>query len=634
MHHLLSYCEKPWRAAPVVARGSIVFLLLFLASAAPAQTPPRRVLLLYAYNLALPATAMVGNGFRKRLVERSPQPVIVDGDFLDLVRISDPDYELRTAKFIHDKYAGTPPDIVVTVGGAAFPFALKFRNLIAPKAPIIFTNVSHATYKALRPPSDVTGLLLDLGPNLEKTLQLAERLQPDTRRLYLIAGDGAIDQRWQVIAREIIEKHKRKFETRYLFGMPYEQLVAEVSRIPRDSIVVNLTIFSAGTSKSLVPGEVVIAMADASPAPLYSPYNVGLGQGVLGGFSASFEEIGTAAADLALEILAGKNPADLPPRDSPGQAFRVDYNRLRQFNLSEQNLPEGTIVLFKEPGIWAQHRNFVLATTAIIAVLSGLVIALLIQRRRRRLAEAEAALQRQEVAHLMRVSVIGELSGAIAHEINQPLTAISTNAHAALDMVPVDSEQFSELRETIQDIIDEDKRASDVIERLRRLLKKDMSAIESIRINDLISSTIGLLNSELLNRKITVTTDLANGLPETSGDPIQIQQVLLNLLMNAMDAMGSTPAARKNIVVSTGYKPDRGIEIVVSDGGNGLDEIARTRAFEPFYTTKSHGLGLGLAICSTIVKAHGGTLSLNNADGGGATAVIRLPPRRTLATTA
>ena len=243
-------------------------------------------------------------------------------------------------------------------------------------------------------------------------------------------------------------------------------------------------------------------------------------------------------------------------------------------------------------------------------------------------AEHDADLQRRELAHLMRVAVMGELAGAIAHELNQPLTAILSNAEAARLLLAKPSSDLTEVVGAIADIVQESKRAGAVIDHMRGLLKKDARPPESIDLNALIRSTVELLHSELIARRLTIAFDLAADPPPVFGDAVQLQQVLLNLLMNAMDAMAETPPPLRSVRVWTRAEGDHAIQVGVSDHGPGVSTTAERRVFEPFFTTKPHGLGLGLSICSTIIHAHGGRLALVNKSDGGALASFTLPVQR------
>jgi signal transduction histidine kinase/integral membrane sensor domain MASE1 len=251
---------------------------------------------------------------------------------------------------------------------------------------------------------------------------------------------------------------------------------------------------------------------------------------------------------------------------------------------------------------------------------------------RRKTAEAEAEHHRQELSHLLRVSVMGELSGAIAHELHQPLTAMLSNAQAAQRLLAQDSPPLDQLRDIIEDIVQDDIRAGEVIRRLRGLLRKGESRVEAVDLNNLVRSTVPLLQSDLIGRKVKLDMNLAGALPSCAGDPVQLQQVLLNLTMNAVEAVSAVPPWRRTITISTDATAT-GIELCVADRGRGIAPHDRELVLRPFFTTSEHGLGLGLSISAKIVGAHGGELKLTDNAAGGVTAIVRLPtqPARAVA---
>ena len=242
-----------------------------------------------------------------------------------------------------------------------------------------------------------------------------------------------------------------------------------------------------------------------------------------------------------------------------------------------------------------------------------------------KLAEAKAAERRGELSQLTRVSMLGQLSNALAQDLIQPLTAILCNARAAQLLVKQEAIDLAEVHKTLGDIVADNSRVNAVIDRLRAVLRRNTMAHEYVDVAHVITEALEHARSQLAERRITVATELASDLPPISGDRVQLQQVLLNLLENAIDAVNdSAPGDRALLVSATANH--RLVLVSVVDNGGGIAPLALQRLFEPFFTTKQQGLGLGLAISRSIVEAHGGHLvAQNNADGRGAAFTLSLP---------
>ena len=224
--------------------------------------------------------------------------------------------------------------------------------------------------------------------------------------------------------------------------------------------------------------------------------------------------------------------------------------------------------------------------------------------------------------------MLGELSGSLAHELNQPLTAILSNAQAAQRFLAQSPPRLDKLAEILSDIVKSDHRAGAVIQRLRSMLRKESAQRNPLDINDVVEESLRLMRSDLLNRQVVVSTDLGEALPAVSGDRNQLQQVLLNFMMNGCDAMDGREVDGR-LRVRTRETANGNVEVSVADRGTGIPAADLERIFEPFVTTKSHGMGLGLTICRSIVEAHGGRLWATNNPDGGATLHFELPAQRT-----
>lgn len=258
----------------------------------------------------------------------------------------------------------------------------------------------------------------------------------------------------------------------------------------------------------------------------------------------------------------------------------------------------------------------VLATESVEVAGEPCVIMMIRDITERQRAEREIATQRSELAHLGRVALLGELSGALAHELNQPLAAILANARAAQRMLSRDALDIPEFRAILDDIVSDDRRAGAVIQRVRALIRKDEQELHLVAPNDLVTDVLELSHSDLIQRAVIVSTRLAPSLPDVAADRVQLQQVLLNLIMNACDAMTENAPGDRLLLVTTALRGGS-VRISISDNGTGIATEPIDDVFQPFVTSKRNGLGLGLAICRSIVDAHGGKMwAVNNRERG------------------
>jgi two-component system sensor kinase FixL len=243
----------------------------------------------------------------------------------------------------------------------------------------------------------------------------------------------------------------------------------------------------------------------------------------------------------------------------------------------------------------------------------------------RKEAEVEAQRHRTEVAHLSRVALMSEMSTSLAHELNQPLSGIVSNAAAGQRFIDRGDVNLDEIREILGDIVADGRRAGDVVRGIRAMVKKGQAIRQQMNLNDVVAKVVQIVSPDALLRSCELETALQPNLPPITGDPIQFQQVLLNLVLNAFDAMRDTPVSHRKVTIATEWNGDGAVRASVRDYGAGIPDHARDRLFDPFFTTKKEGLGMGLAIVRSIIESHGGTMAADNPNDGGARFYFTLP---------
>lgn len=529
--------------------------------------------------------------------------------------------------YIQSLYADrAPPDLVVTVGGPAALFARNHRQQLFPATPLLFGAMDQRYLRdsPLGENETAVAVVNDLPALIDDIL----RVLPETRQIFMVTGSGAIGR----FMRPELETGFARFQGRVSFiwsdQMSFSEILQRVARLPPHSAIVHQT-FGSDAQGTAYPAEEVIASLHArANAPLFSAQSAYLGRGVVGGFMMNIDDLGRRTAEVGGRILNGELPGRLrvPPQLRGPPTY--DWRELQRWNIPESRLPPGSVVRFRRPSLWDEHRVTVV-TVAIALILQSLLITrLLYERHARRRAEVESQRNLALAADANRRETISALTTAIGHELAQPLAAIAQNAEVLQRMVTTNRAPPGSVEEILGDIRAEAALAAQIIARHRAMLRSHQLHQQPIELNSVIHESLSLVDHEMRTRRIEVPISLSPSPCVILGDQVLLQQVFVNLLKNAMDAMAETPPARRSITIRSMARADT-VEVSVRDTGPGLPADIVGKLFTPFVTTKSHGLGIGLTISQRIVEAHAGTIVAHNNVDGGATFCVTLPRSET-----
>jgi signal transduction histidine kinase len=606
-----------------VVLAALVWPLLAWAGTAPAADSdrPRHVLLLYAESRLLPGIVDGDTAFRSTVASGPGAPVVFHTEFLDLRPTPSAAYEQGLRDLLRIKYQDVHLDLIMAFGPRALGTALDHRGELGPRVPIVFAAVDSPDGLVL--PSDVTGVQMTI--SARDTLEAALRLQPETRRVVVVGGTGGLDRRWVAAVRVVLADAPAHLEFTYLTDLALETVAARLADLPDRTIVLLVAFLRDTDGRNLSTPEALHRLAKSSRVPIYGLGATLIGEGIVGGRLIDFESHGTQAGKLAARLLRGDKlgPSDIVMQDT--NAYMFDWRQLQRWGLKESRLPPGSVIRFREPSAWERYRWPIIGTLVVVLLESLLIAGLVLQRARRRRAEAEASVQRSQLAHFQRVTAVGELTATLAHEINQPLGAIVSNAEAARRLVDPAEPKGAELRETLGDIIDDGQRASEVIRRVRVMLRTGPAEHKPCDVNRLIVEVLGFLAADLTRAGVSTELRLQEGLPLVPGDGVQLQQVILNLVLNGEDAMADAPEGARWLTVETAARAPGTVEVKVRDTGVGIKEGDVEHIFEPFVTTKVSGLGMGLSISRSIVVAHRGTIRAERNPDRGLSIHVELP---------
>ena len=616
-----------WIAAVVVLVVSMGGTTAQPQSGEPAAQP-KKILLLHTFGPNFEQGAAWSREIQRELNKQSPRPLNIQEQSLVTALNGDDVADAKFVEYLKALYAQRPPDLIVALGAPAARFVQQHRPDLYPTTPMLLAavEVRRVEPSMLSERDALAGVRYDQVAAFENVL----RLLPATKTIAIILGNSPGERFWVGEYQRIVGPVLKKNNVELIFygEQPLAEILKAVATLPPHTALFYQQLAVDGAGAVYGDKEPLRRIYEVANAPIFSfdqSYFVGQ---VVGGPMFSPAEGAQLMAAVAVRMLGGEKMSGINPIGFSTPKY--DWRLLQRWNISESRLPPGSEILFREPSVWQRYSWQIASIVAVLLIQTGLIMVLLREHQRRQSAEVLARQRMAELAHVNRFSTAGELTASIAHEINQPLGSILTNAETAEAILKSQSPDIAklpdiiELKDIVSDILHDDRRATEVIRRMRALLKKTPFEQKQFDLNEVVQETIRFFSALAISHKFQLVNVITPDPLPVLGDRIQLQQVILNLVMNGIDAMKDTANENRIITIKTSAV-ENFAELSVSDRGSGIPEDKLEEVFEPFFTTKGEGMGMGLSIARTIIETHHGMISTKNRDHGGATFRISLP---------
>jgi signal transduction histidine kinase len=614
---------RQWRATIVFTL--LVFTFSFQVTAATAAHGVRKILIIYETDPSALAFRLIDPQLRATLDEESPYLVELYTESMETSLFPDEASQQQIRETYIRKYKDRKLDLIIAAGPSPIQFMVESHETYFKDTPVVFCGATKEEAGNPQFGSHFTGVWLNRQP--ERTLDAALRLLPATAHVVVVGGAGLYDRELEAAVKKSLTSYEPQLEITYLTDLAMPALIERLKRLPTNTIVL-YTALERDAAGTYFPRATSLEMlTSVANAPIFVLFDTLIGHGAVGGYVSSFAGQGREAGKIASRILSGEKPQDIPAVVGTN-GFIFDARQLQHWDIMESKIPPESKILFRQPTDWEKYKYRIIALLVFLAAETALVFLLiwLIKRRTRAQQLLERQLALEEISHLNRVASMGHMAASLAHELAQPLAAILGNAQAAERLASRPSPDLLEIRAALADIREDDKRARAVLENMRALFKKQTIARHEVDLNAIATDVSRLVRNDALLRGVELRLMLSDGLPKVLGDEIPLQQVILNLINNGMDAMQDLPQDGRVLTVTTSIGPNTNCGIIlVEDNGPGIAEKDKMKLFMPFFTTKSQGLGMGLSICRSILDSLGGRIAFDNRPEGGSAFRVELP---------
>ncbi len=602
----------------------IILLILFLTSfGIPQQSvQSKNILILFSYSSDGPAYRRILDGIMQELGNEFGDSYSLHTEYLQIELYPPNNYPKQRFDSYNEKYRDIKLDLLICVGVNVINPIKKFAESYLLDLPTVsvdidFSNYGFNTDLHLNDHTAALGLKF----NIEKTFSTALSLFPATSSIYFISGTSPLDHLLTSVTQGVSKTIDKNIKTTFITDLSMDETLKLVSKLPKNSLIF-IPYFT--TDNKLVRyhnTEAIRFMSRVANAPIFHISDLGAGDGMIGGYVMSFTKVGLLAGKTAVKILNGTDPNSIKINENDYYEYIFDWRELKKWNVENSKLiPEGSTILFRDVSLLEQYKWIIIAVILFIVLQTLLIVNLIRLNRNQKLMTQQiidSENKYRNFLHQDRLFRIGQITASLSHELNQPLTAILSNAQAGIRFIDSNESNPELLKNIFQNIVFNDKRTSSILRSIRSMMKLETRAKVKVNLNSVIRRVVNIYHSEAKKLQIKFKLNLTDTDIYVLADHVQIEQVLLNLIFNSAQAMEKTEIQNKIITISQ-YKNENEVIVSVYDKGAGIDKEIMGKIFQPFITSKNEGMGIGLAICQSIIEDHKGKIRAANLPEGGA----------------